>query len=99
MSWFGDLRYGLRSLRKNPGFTLAAVGTLALGIGSNTAIFSTMNAVLLRSLPYANPDRLVVLWEKRAQEGTRTNAISPADYLDWRAGNHSFEALDAEDQD
>ena len=71
---------------------------MTLGIGANTAIFSVVNAVLLRPLPYPDPTRLVVIWEKRTQEGTRTNAIAPADYLYFRTRNHSFRALDAEDQ-
>lgn len=98
MSLFADLGYVIRSLRKNPGFSLAAILTLTLGIGANTAIFSVVNAALLRPLPYPDPSRLVVIWEKRTQEGTRTNAIAPADYLYWLARNHSFRALDAEDQ-
>ena len=98
MSWFGDVGYAVRSLRKNRGFALAAVLTLALGIGANTAIYSVVDAVLLRPLPYREPGRLAVVWEKRTREGTRTNAIAPADYLYWLKRNHSFQALDAEDQ-
>jgi len=71
---------------------------LGAGIGANTAIFSVVDAVLLRPLPYREPGRMVVVWEKRVKEGTTDNSISPADYLDWRAQNHVFSALDANDE-
>ncbi len=77
-----DIRYGIRSLLKQPGFTAIAVLTLALGIGANTAIFSVVNAVLLRSLPYRDADRLVILWEKNQR--TEQNTISPANFFDWQ---------------
>src|SRR5262245_43256701 len=92
---FQDLRYGLRILRRNPGFTFVAVLTLALGIGANTAIFSVVNAVLLRSLPYRDPDRLVFLHQRRPQEGNIL-ALS-LDFLNWRDQAKSFEKIAAYD--
>ncbi|MFN2567400.1 MAG: ADOP family duplicated permease [Gemmatimonadaceae bacterium] len=89
-----DLRYAVRVLRRSPGFAAAAVVTLALGIGANAAIFSLVNAVLLRPLPYHEPERLVRLWETTPQ-GAQRNVVSPGNYLDWRARAKSFAALGA----
>jgi putative ABC transport system permease protein len=86
-----DLRYGLRMLWQRPGFTAMAVLTLALGIGANTAIFSVVNGVLLRSLPYTDPDRLVLLWETNAR--SRNIHVSNPNLLDWREQNRSFESF------
>ncbi len=88
---YRDLRYALRLLLRAPAFTIVALLTLALGIGANTAIFSVLNAVLLRPLPYADPDRLVVLGE-RASDGAPGNT-GYVTWLDWRERTHSFEQL------
>ena len=88
-----NLRLALRSLRRAPGFTLAAVATLALGIGANTAIFSAVNGILLNPLPYPDPDRLMVVWGHHTTIGRETASLP--DYLDWRAQARSFEALAA----
>jgi putative ABC transport system permease protein len=90
-----DIRYGLRTLLKSPGFTLVALTALALGIGANTAIFSVVNAVLLRSLPYRDSGQLMIVWEvNRAREG-RNNVASPANFLDWREQAGSFQEMAA----
>ncbi|MGA8553173.1 MAG: ABC transporter permease [Candidatus Acidiferrales bacterium] len=93
-----DLRYGLRTMARAPGFTAVAILTLALGIGSNTAIFSVANAVLLRPLPFYEPDRLMQVWHTPPQAsfpGIPTFAVSPANFLDWRSQNQTFEDMAA----
>ena len=90
-----DLHYGVRMLVKNPSFTIVAVLALALGIGANSAIFSVVNTVLLRPLPYKNPGRLVMLWEEATHLGFPKNTPSPANFIDWRAQNTVFEAMAA----
>ncbi len=90
-----DLRYGLRMLLKNPAFTIIAVVALALGIGANTAIFSVVNAVLLRPLPYKNPERLVMVWEDNSKQGFPRDTPAAANYVDWRDQNHVFEGMAA----
>src|ERR1700704_6198865 len=89
-----DIRYGIRSLLKRPGFTAIAVITLALGIGANTAIFSVVNAVLLRPLPYPEADRLFVPWGSRGDTQHRT-VVSYPDFVDWQAQTKTLEQVAA----
>ena len=84
------VRYTLRQFRWNPGFFLIAIAALALGIGANTAIFSAVEALLLRALPYGDPSRLVIVWEDASFIGFAHNTPSPANFVDWRAQNHVF---------
>src|SRR5689334_16075537 len=90
-----DIRYGLRGLRKRPGFTAVALITLALGIGANAAIFSVVNAVLLRPLQFREPERLAILWEDASFVGFPRNTPAPANYVDWKNQAQSFEDLAA----
>lgn len=91
----GDVRYALRSLRRSPVLAGAAILTLALGIGANTAIFSAVNAVILRPLPFADPDRLYMLWEQNPEKGWYKNVVAPANMLDWKEQVAAFEDMGA----
>jgi len=88
-----DLKFALRQLLKSPGFTAVAVLTLALGIGANTALFSVIYGVLLKPLPYPEPERLVTLWERSPERGIEQERVSGPNYLDWRAQNSVLEDL------
>src|SRR5713226_7641439 len=93
-AFWQDLRYGARILLKNPGFTLTALLTLGLSIGANTAIFSVVNAVLLRPFPYPQPERLVALREFRLPANPDAQ-VSPGDFLEWQRQNTVFSQLAA----
>ena len=90
-----DLRYAVRLQLKNPGFTIVAVIALALGIGANTAIFSVVNTVLLRPLPYKDPEQLVMVWEEASKHGYPRDTPAAANYVDWRDQNQVFEGMAA----
>src|SRR5262245_47101363 len=94
-TFWHDLRYGARMLFKRPGFTLIAVITLALGIGANTAIFSVVNGVLLRPLPYREPDRLVRVYSEFPTMSLRKFWISPPEYVDIQKEAKSWESIGA----
>jgi putative ABC transport system permease protein len=87
-----DLRYGFRTLRKFPGFTIVAIVTLVLAIGANTAIFSIVHGVMLEPLPYPHPNQLVMVWSKLKGERDR---VSPGDFLDWKRETSAFQSLSA----
>ncbi len=90
-----DLRYGIRTLAKNPGFTIVAVLTLALGIGANTAIFSVVDAVLLRPLPYPQSERLFMVYQTLPQDAAQNTGVSYPNYLDWTQQNQAFDSIAA----
>src|ERR1700674_4379796 len=91
MTFWQDVRYGVRVLLKNPGFAAIAILTLALGIGANTALFSVVNGVLLNPLPFPNPDQLYALYFRTAAFGE--GSISYPNFIDWQKQNHSFSDL------
>ncbi|MGC9946775.1 MAG: ABC transporter permease [Bryobacteraceae bacterium] len=90
-----DLRYGFRTLLRNPGFCAVAIVALALGIGPNTAIFTMVNAVLLKPLPVPEPNRVVMIWGTLLKSGFDQMPVSAADYLDWKQQAHSFDQMSA----
>ena len=90
-----DLRYAGRTLGKNPGFATLTVLILALGIGANTAVFSVVHAVLLKPLPFYEPDRLVLLWEDKSHIGFPRGTPAPANYADWKTQSQTFEQIEA----
>ena len=94
-SWLRDLRYGVRTLLKSPGFALAGVVILGLGIGANAAIFTVVNAVVLRPLPFPDSDRIVRLWHTPPPTlfSEPTFSLSPANFVDWEAQSQSFELM------
>src|SRR4051812_5574008 len=90
-----DIRFGFRTLLKHRGFAVVSLLTLALGIGANTAIFTVVDATLIRPLPFANANRLVMVWEHRLPDGERQNVTSPATFLNWQQDNTVFEQMAA----
>src|SRR4051812_35482199 len=93
MSFLQDIRYGARLLRKAPLFAFGAAAILALGIGTTTAMFSLVDAALIRTLPFRDADRLVMVWERLPQNAR--NRVAGQDFVDWVQGNRSFEAIAA----
>src|SRR5207244_11049393 len=90
-----DLKFALRQLRRNPGFTAVAILSLGLGVGSNTAIFSLVKAMLLAPLPYPEGNRLVMVWEDVPRWDIPRSTPAPANFLDWRSQNRVFESMAA----
>src|ERR1044072_9921212 len=92
-SLLSDVRYAVRNLLRRPGFTIVAVITLALGIGANTAIFSAINALLLKPLPFPDLNRVVAVWDKLPSRGELHNEVTVANYLDLQSQTQSFDQL------
>jgi hypothetical protein len=90
-----DIRSAIRIVRRAPGFSLVIIAVLALGIGSNTALFSALDQTVIRPLPYADPNRLVALWEDFTAFGVSKGRVSPATFLDWRKRTRAFEEIAA----
>src|SRR5919202_422634 len=90
---FGDVRYALRTLWRDRALAVAGVLTLALGIGATTAVFSAVNAVMLRDLPFKDPGRLVTVWEESAERGWHRIVVAPANLVDWRAQVDAFDGV------
>src|SRR4051812_3772991 len=88
-----DLRHAIRAFRRAPGFTLTAVAALSLGIGANTAVFTVLHAVVIAPLPYANPDRLIRLWESSRTQRVERGAVSPGTFVDLRARSRTLERI------
>src|ERR1700691_6258957 len=91
--WLQDLRYALRTLRRNAGLSAVILASLAIGIGANTAIFSVVDALLLRPLPYPHPDRLAAVWLHSPGIGILRDWPSPGQYIDIQNQNHSFDQM------
>src|ERR1043165_9559709 len=92
-AFLNDIRYAIRNLLKRPAFTIIATVTLALGIGANSALFSSVYSLLLKPLPFPNIDRVVAIWDKQPSQGYVHNEVAMANYLDWRAQSQSFQQL------
>src|ERR1700690_1137246 len=90
-----DLKYGWRMLRRNPGFALVAILTLAIGIGANAAIFTVINTILIRPLPYYQSSRIVMVWDSDANRSILRGTVSAAEFLDWQDKNHVFQSMSA----
>src|SRR6185369_470062 len=88
-----DLRYGLRMMLKSPGVTAIAIGTLALGIGINTAVFSLVDVLMFRPFPYPHAERLVQIWENNLPKGWDESSVAAANFRDWQSESRSFEAM------
>src|SRR5229473_2405816 len=88
-----DLLLALRGMRRNPGFAVLVIGTMAIGIGANTTMYSLVRAVFLRPLPFADHDRLVTIWERDAAKGIEDRRVTPANFVDWRAQSAAFEEI------